>query len=150
MVARYLYSVGVKDMLVDIGEIWCDGLNPSGQPWAVGIDRIESVWVSQGGPKAIVTSGNYRQFYIRDGRKYAHTIDPVTGYPVTHNLLSATVVSSVSSADADALATWCMVLGVSGAKDLILGNSSLEGCLVYEDADGALRTWYSPGFTVRN
>ena len=150
MVARYLYSVGVKDMLVDIGEIWCDGLNPSGQPWAVGIDRIESVWVSQGGPKAIVTSGNYRQFYIRDGRKYAHTIDPVTGYPVTHNLLSATVVSSVSSADADALATWCMVLGVSGAKDLILGNSSLEGCLVYEDGDGALRTWYSPGFTVRN
>lgn len=150
VVARYLYSIGVKDMLVDIGEIWCDGISPSGKPWAVGIDRIESVWVSQGGPKAIVTSGNYRKFYVRDGRRYAHTIDPVSGYPVTHNLLSATVVSSVSAADADALATWCMVLGLSGAQDIIQGDSTLEGCLVYEDADGVLQTWYSPGFTVRN
>ena len=150
VVARYLYSIGIKDMLVDIGEIWCDGVNPSGRPWAVGIDQIESVWVSQGGPKAIVTSGNYRKFYVRDGRKYAHTIDPVTGYPVTHNLLSATVVSSVSAADADALATWCMVLGLSRAQELILGDSTLEGCLIHEAEDGNLETWYSPGFTVRN
>ena len=116
VVARYLYSIGVKDMLVDIGEIWCDGLNPSGRPWAVGIDQIDNVWSSEGKPCGIVTSGNYRKFYIRDGRKYAHTRDPVSGYPVDHNLLSATVVSSVSAADADALATWCMVTGLSVAQ----------------------------------
>lgn len=150
VVARYLYSIGVKDMLVDIGEIWCDGLNPSGKPWAVGIDQIESVWTGEGRPQGIVTSGNYRKFYVRDGRKYAHTIDPVTGYPVTHNLLSATVVSTVSAADADALATWCMVLGLPQAKELILGDPTLEGCLICEGEDGALESWYSPGFTVRS
>ena len=160
LVAGFLYSIGVKDMLVDIGEIWCDGLNPSGQPWAVGIDRpednpteekrpLESVWSSAGKPCGIVTSGNYRKFYIRDGRKYAHTIDPVSGYPVSHNLLSATIVSSSSATLADALATWCMVAGLDRAKELILEDSSLEGCLVYQAADGSMQCWFSPGFTVR-
>ncbi len=159
-VARYLYSIGVKDMLVDIGEIWCDGLNPNGQPWAVGIDRpednpteekrpMETVWVSAGKPSGIVTSGNYRKFYIRDGHKYAHTINPVSGYPVEHNLLSASIVSSVSSADADALATWCMVIGLERAQEHILGDPSIEGCLVFQAPDGSMQTWLSPGFTVR-
>ena len=160
LVARYLYSIGVKDMLVDIGEIWCDGLNPDGQPWAVGIDRpednpteekrpMENVWISGGEPSGIVTSGNYRKFYIRDGHKYAHTINPVSGYPVEHNLLSASIVSSVSSADADALATWCMVIGLEKAQERILEDSTIEGCLVFQAPDGSLQTWLSPGFTVR-
>lgn len=160
-VARYLYSIGIKDMLVDIGEIWCDGLNPSGKPWGVGIDRpednttqekrpMDSVWSSGGKPSGIVTSGNYRKFYIRDGRKYAHTIDPVTGYPVSHNLLSATVVSSASAADADAVATWCMVVGLSRSQEIILADSTLEACLIYQDADGLMQSWFSPGFKVRN
>ena len=101
VIARYLYSLGVKDMLVDIGEIWCDGVNPSGEPWSVGgrpsLTRRTcsnwTVWTSEGKPCGIVTSGNYRKFFIRDGKKYAHTMNPVTGYPVEHNLLSATVVS---------------------------------------------------------
>ena len=158
--AAYLYSIGVKDMLVDVGEIWCDGLNPDGKPWAVGIDRpednpteekrpLETVWSGEGKPCGIVTSGNYRKFYIRDGRKYAHTINPATGYPVSHSLLSATVVSSVSSAQADAYATWCMVLGIPSAREVILGDPTLEGCLIYEAADGSMQTWLSPGFTVR-
>ena len=162
VVARYLYGIGVKDMLVDIGEIWCDGLNPYGEPWAVGIDRpedrgennqekeaIESVWNSQGQPRGIVTSGNYRKFYVREGRKYAHTIDPVTGYPVNHNLLSATVVSSASAAEADAIATWCMVIGLDKARELILASNELEGCLIYEDEGGAMKQWFSPGFSLR-
>ena len=162
VVARYLYSIGVKDMLVDIGEIWCDGLNPSGKPWAVGLDRpddreagnqekvaMESVWSSEGKPRGMVTSGNYRKFYIKDGRKYAHTINPATGYPVQHNLLSATVVSSRSAAEADAMATWCMVLGLDHAQKLILDDSSLEGCLTYETADGSMQQWFSPGFSLR-
>ena len=160
VIASYLYSIGVKDMLVDIGEIWCDGLNPSGKPWAVGVDKpvdrqddgtqLQSIWSSEGLPRGIVTSGNYRKFYIREGRKYAHTIDPVSGYPVSHNLLSATVVCSRSAAEADALATWCMVLGLQGAKDLILGDPALEGCLIFQDDEGAMQQWFSPGFTVRN
>ena len=162
LVARYLYGMGVKDMLVDIGEIWCDGVNPAGQPWAVGLDRpsdrgednqekelMESVWVSGGKPCGMVTSGNYRKFYIKDGRKYAHTINPATGYPVQHNLLSATVISNASAADADAVATWCMVLGLDGARKLILDDSSLEGCLTYEAADGSMQQWFSPGFSLR-
>lgn len=162
VIARYLYSIGVKDMLVDIGEIWCDGVNPSGKPWSVGVDRpedrpdpsdgaseLEGIWSSEGRSAGIVTSGNYRKFYIRDGRKYAHTIDPVSGYPVQHNLLSATVVSSESAAMADAVATWCMVIGLDASKELIAGDPALEGYLIYEADDGSMQEWASAGFTLK-
>ena len=162
VIARYLYSIGVKDMLVDIGEIWCDGLNPAGQPWSVGVDRpfdripgeetqepqIQGVWSSEGKPAGIVTSGNYRKFYIRDGRKYSHTVNPITGYPVDHNLLSATIVSAKNAAEADALATWCMVVGLDKAKELILGDPALEGYLVYAAEDGSMKEWVSEGFKL--
>jgi thiamine biosynthesis lipoprotein len=115
VIARYLYSLGVKDMLVDIGEIYCDGVNPSGRPWTLAVDKpidgnntpgaqIHGTWQSDGGPWGVVTSGNYRKFYIRDGKKYAHTIDPRSGRPVEHNLLSATIVAPTAM-DADAYAT---------------------------------------------
>ena len=162
IIANYLYGLGVKDMLVDIGEIWCDGLNPEGQPWSVGVDQpvdripgavsqepqIHGVWSSEGKPSGIVTSGNYRKFYIRDGRKYSHTINPRTGYPVEHNLLSATVVSSANAAESDAVATWCMVVGLQGAQVLILGDPNLEGYLVYSADDGSMQEWASPGFKI--
>ena len=161
ILAKYLYSLGVKDMLIDIGEIWCDGVSPSGQPWSVGVDRpvdhsgegqeeaLSGIWSSEGKPAGIVTSGNYRKFYIRDGRKYAHTINPRTGYPVQHNLLSATVVSSANAAESDAIATWCMVTGLHGAQVLILGDPNLEGYLIYTDDDGNMKEWVSPGFTLK-
>ena len=164
LVARYLYGLGVKDMLVDIGEIWCDGLNPSGESWAIGVDRPEdreedsvigdrgltSIWLSGGDPRGVVTSGNYRKFYVKDGRKYAHTVNPHTGYPVQHNLLSATIVSGEGAGEADAVATWCMVVGLDAARELILGDATLEGYLVYEDKSGAMQEWASEGFRVRN
>ncbi len=156
-VAAFLYSLGVKDMLVDIGEIFCDGVNPSGQGWNIGVDRPEdgnqergkamtAVWQSAGGPCGIVTSGNYRKFYIRDGRKYAHTVDPRTGWPVQHNLLSATIVAP-DALTADAWATYCMVVGVDQARDFILSDPSVEGYLVFDDGEG-MRDWASPGFTL--
>ena len=163
LVAAYLYSIGAKDMLVDIGEIWCDGHNPSGRPWSVGVDRpfdrpsdgtdelgseLDGIWSSSGTAAGIVTSGNYRKFYVRDGRKYAHSIDPCSGYPVQHNLLSATVVSFSGAADADALATWCMVVGLDRAKDLLLGLDGAEGYLIYTAEDGSMTEWASPGFTL--
>ena len=163
VIANYLYSIGVHDMLVDIGEIWCDGRNPNGEPWSVGIDRpvdqtpdgrslpegLDGIWSSNCQPAGIVTSGNYRKFYIRDGRKYSHTINPRTGYPVEHNLLSATVVSSKNAAESDAIATWCMVIGLQGAQVLILGDPALEGYLIYTDASGEMQEWSSPGFTLK-
>ena len=155
LVAGYLHSIGVDQMLVDIGgEIYCEGLNPSGKPWGIGLDRpvdgndtpgkdLQGIFRAGPEPCGVVTSGNYRKFYVRDGRKYAHTIDPKTGYPVTHSLLCATVIAS-NAAEADALATYCMVIGVGKAKEFILSRPDIEGCLVY-DEDGVMKTWTSPG-----
>ena len=150
-VAAYLHSIGVKDMLVDIGEIFCEGLNPSGQPWSIGIDTpsddnavpgssISGIWNSDGGAHGVVTSGNYRKFYIRDGHKYAHTIDPRIGRPVEHNLLSATVIAPTAT-EADALATFFMVVGFEQARDWVESHPGLEACLITSDD-----IWYSEGF----
>ena len=158
LVAKYLYSVGVKDMMVNIGEIFCDGKNPSGVAWTIGIDRpedgnnelgaqLQGVFSVPEGPHGVVTSGNYRKFYVKDGKKYAHTIDPRTGYPVTHNLLSATVIAE-NSMIADAYATYCMVIGFEQAKAFIESREDLEGCLVYDDG-GEFITWYSAGLETR-
>lgn len=157
LVAEYLYSIGVKDFLVDIGEFFCDGLNPSGKPWTIGIDRpidgnnvegadLQGIFRAPAGPHGIVTSGNYRKFYVKDGKKYAHTIDPRTGYPVSHSLLSATVVAQ-DAMTADAYATWCMVVGLDEAKRFLTDTYGFEGCLIYED-NGKMKTWCSPGFTL--
>lgn len=159
VVARYLYGIGVRDMLVDIGEIYCDGRNPSGQPWSIAVDtpvdgndqpgrQTSGVWHSNGGPVGIVTSGNYRKFYIRDGRKFAHTIDPRSGYPVEHSLLSATVTAP-DAATADAYATVCMVIGLDEARSLITKRADLEGLLIYEE-DGRMQSWHSNGFPIAN
>ena len=159
VVARYLYSIGVHDMMVDIGEIFCDGVNPSGQPWTLGIDRpvdgnnelgadIHGIFRVPAGAHGVVTSGNYRKFYVKDGRKYAHTINPVTGYPVQHNLLSATVVAPDAML-ADAYATYCMVIGLEAAQEFIESDSALEACLVYDD-NGSFATWTSSGFFLEN
>ncbi len=140
LVAQWLHSLGVHDMLVDIGEIYCEGLNPSGKGWTIGIDNPEDgnqtpgaslrdTWQSDGGSCGVVTSGNYRKFYISDGRKYAHTIDPRTGYPVQHNLLSATVIAP-DAAEADALATFFMVIGTDAAAQWVEGHNGISACLI--------------------
>ena len=159
VVARYLYSLGVKDMMVDIGEIFCDGLNPSGKPWTLGIDRpvdgnnalgadVQGIFRAPSGPHGIVTSGNYRKFYVRDGRKYAHTIDPLTGYPVDHGLLSATIVAP-NAMLADAFATYCMVIGLEKSLEFLETHPELEGCLIYDD-NGVFATWCSSGFVLES
>lgn len=150
-IASYLRSAGVVDVLVDIGEIYCSGLNASGKGWTIGIDtpedgndrpgeKMSGIWESDGEAYGVVTSGNYRKFYVRDGKKYAHTIDPRTGYPVSHNLLSATVVAPTAT-DADALATFFMVIGFDEAKEWVLAHNELEACLITTDS-----LWRSPGF----
>lgn len=158
VIASYLHELGIRDMLVDIGEIYCEGLNPSGRPWSIGIDRpaegndrpgkdLQGIWLSSpmGPGQGVVTSGNYRKFYIRDGRRYAHTIDPRSGRPVEHNLLSATVIAQ-DAATADAIATWCMVAGADEALRL-LAAEGLEGCLIC-GKDSSMVTLTTPGFAL--
>jgi len=153
VIAAYLHSLGVKDMLVNIGEIYCEGLNASGRPWTVAVDNpvdgndspgsdLRGVWNSEGKACGIVTSGNYRKYYIKDGHKYAHTIDPRTGYPVEHNLLSATVVAP-TAAMADAYATACMVMGEQKSREFILATEGVEAYLI--SGNGC---WHSPGFPL--
>ena len=150
-VAEYLHSIGVKDMMVDIGEIYCEGLNPRGEGWTIGIDtptdgnntpgaELSGIWKSDGGSYGVVTSGNYRKFYIKDGRKYAHTLDPRSGMPVQHNLLSATVIAPTAT-DADALATIFMVIGFEEAKEYVLSHEDVEACLITSEG-----IWESPEF----
>ena len=151
LVASYLHSLGVHDMLVDIGEIYCEGVNAKGQPWSIGIDTPEDgnnspgaslsgIWHSDGGAHGVVTSGNYRKFYVRDGHKYAHTIDPRSGRPVEHNLLSATVIAPTATR-ADALATYFMVVGLEQARSFVETHNDIEACLITSDG-----TWRSEGF----
>ncbi len=157
-IAEYLHSLGVRDMLVNIGEIYCEGLNPSGKPWTIGVDRpvdgnmelggqgLVGKWQGDGSGCGVVTSGNYRKFYVKDGRKYSHTIDPRTGYPVDHTLLSATIVAPDATL-ADAYATYCMVIGLDEAKRFIESLDELEGYLVYADGE-SMAEWASSGFNL--
>lgn len=157
VVAEYLYSIGVKDMMVDIGEIFCDGVNPSGRPWTIGIDRpvdgnvnpgmdVQEIFHVPSGPHGVVTSGNYRKFYVRDGKKYSHSIDPRTGYPVQHNLLSATIVAPDATL-ADAYATYCMVIGLDESIKFVSSMPEVEACLIYDD-NGQMLSWCSEGFKL--
>ncbi|MBR5100076.1 MAG: FAD:protein FMN transferase [Bacteroidales bacterium] len=149
VVARYLDSLGCENYLVDIGrEIICKGVNASGNLWRIGLDRPEDGNYEEGRNLqailevtdcGIVTSGNYRKFYVEDGQKYAHTIDPLTGRPVSHNLLSATVVAN-DAATADAYATWLMVVGLDRARKILAARPDLEALLVY-DQDGQMKTF---------
>ncbi|MCD8313197.1 MAG: FAD:protein FMN transferase [Bacteroidales bacterium] len=157
LVADWLYGIGVDDMLIMIGggEIYCNGENPSGKPWIIGVDKpvdgndepgamLEGTISADGRTCGIVTSGNYRKFYIKDGRKYAHTIDPRTGYPASHSLLSATIIAD-DATTADALATYCMVIGLEASQDFITSRDDLEGYLIYDAGTDTFGEWRSPG-----
>lgn len=154
LVADYLDGKGVADYMVEIGgEIRAKGMSMKGRPWRIGIDKpiddatgtkreIELVVELSSG--ALATSGNYRNFYIHEGKKYAHTIDPRTGYPVLQDILSASVYTD-SCMEADAYSTAFMVLGLESAKEIVNSNPALEACFIYQK-DGKMETWISPGF----
>ena len=145
VVADLLDSLGVQDYLVEVGmEIVCKGLNASGRQWRIGIDApVDGSQVAGENVQkfldltdcGITTSGNYRKFFLIDGKKYSHSINPVTGYPVQHDLLSATVISTDtarSGALSDAYATYCMVLGKDAAAKFIGSRGDLRGYLIHD------------------
>ena len=157
MAARTMEAQGVKNYMIEIGgEVVVNGTNAEGKPWRIGVSTPEDdtlqidnglqavVALSKGG---IATSGNYRRFYYKGGRKLAHTIDPRTGYPVQHELLSATVVAD-RCAVADAYATSFMVLGLEKAKQVMARHPELEAYLIYTDAQGNLAVWHTPHFPL--
>ena len=156
-VGAMLRRNGITDYMVEIGgEIVVAGKNPQGEKWRISVDKpIESVdsvvhssadVISVSGC-AIATSGNYRNFKIdKNGRRYAHTIDPSTGYPRQSDVLSATVIAG-DCMTADAYATTLMVLGMERSKRLLASHPELSAMLITADSDGSgFRVWRSGNF----
>ena len=152
-VATLLRSKGIENFMVEIGgEIVTCGVNKERLPWKIGVTKPvddslntnkELQTVLNVTNKAMATSGNYRNFYYKDGKKYAHTIDPKTGYPVQHNILSATVLAD-DCATADAYATAFMVLGLDKAKAVLEKHPELMAYLIYSDDGASNSVWFSP------
>lgn len=155
LIAQLFEKNNCENYMIDIGgEIVCKGVNPKGELWHIGIDKpVDDPENANGELQAIVnvsnvgltTSGNYRQFYYKDGKKLAHTINPRTGLPVEHNLLSATVVASNCTL-ADAYATAFMVLGVDSALKVCKTIDGMDCYLIYTDKDGQYQVTYTEGF----
>ncbi|MGB0887641.1 MAG: FAD:protein FMN transferase [Vicingaceae bacterium] len=152
VLAGLLEKKGIDNYLVEVGgELKAKGVNLNDTLWRIGIDKpIEGLEereleaIVNLDNKALATSGNYRKFYEKDGMKYSHTINPKTGYPVEHNLLSATVITD-NCGVADAYATVFMVVGLQEAKKILLANNDLEALLIYSDENGGLQTFITDG-----
>lgn len=153
VVAKFLDEKGIQSYLVEIGgEVYAKGKNDKGEAWAVGIEkpvdntsapnpiktiaRIENL--------AIATSGNNRRFVIENGIKYAHHLDPKTGYPAKNNLLSASVFAK-HCIDADANATGILVMGLEKAKIFLAQHPELDAYLIYSDSNGSDQVYVTPG-----
>ena len=153
VVASYLKKEGIKNFIVEIGgEIVSSGLSEKRLPWKVGVTKPVDDSIKQDQElqtilnvtnKAMATSGNYRNFYYKNGKKYAHTIDPQTGYPVQHSILSATVLAD-QCATADAYATSFMVMGLDKTKEFLNTHPELMVYIIYADNLGVNKIWYSP------
>lgn len=153
-VARLFDSRGITNYMIEIGgEIVVKGNARDHEAWDIGISKPDedSVNVNSGLQAvlnltgcAVATSGNYRRFYYKNGQRFSHTIDPRTGYPVNHTLLSSTVVAS-NCVMADAFATAFMVLGVDSARAVLRQHPDLQAMFVYSSESGVNRVWMSPG-----
>ena len=143
-IGNYMIEIG--------GEVVVKGLNPKGKPWNIGVNKpVEDSTSTNQEIEAILhlsdcamaTSGNYRKYYIdARGRKLAHTIDPHSGYPVQHSILSSTVVAP-TCAMADAFATSFMVMGLEKAKHVLAQHPELQAYFIFSQPDGKLDTWVS-------
>lgn len=147
LIGNFLEAKGIYNYLVDVGgEIMARGSKPNGDLWTIGIEkpvenhdseRVVQIKINLK-DKGIVTSGNYRKYIEKNGVRYSHSIDPKTGFPVEHNLLSATVIADNASW-ADCLATICMIVGKEKASQL-LENQGIEAYFIFVDDDGTIQT----------
>lgn len=151
LVCDFLDQKGIMRYMVEIGgELRCKGKNTKNEFWKAGIDKptdtssvraLQTIVSMEN--KALATSGSYRKYYLKDGKKYAHVIDPFTGYPTTHNLLSVSVLAS-KCADADAYATALLCMGTEKAIKW-LSTQSVDALLIYEEK-GLLKTYQTKSF----
>ncbi len=155
VVGDFLASKGCKNYMVEIGgEVVAKGVNREGKIWRIGINKpkenalfdsedLQSIIALNN--RAMATSGNYRNFYEEGGKRYAHTIDPKSGYPIQHSLLSSTVLAN-DCMTADAYATAFMVLGVEKALEIVNNDPELEGYFIVAEENGENKVVYSSGF----
>jgi len=151
VISRYFDNHGILNYLIEIGgEVRAKGTK-AGAHWRIGIDKPTDNNYSPGqtlqaiikiSDKALATSGNYRKFFVEDGIKYSHTIDPRTGYPVKNRLLSATIIADDCTM-ADGIATACMVMGLDNSIEFMKNNPQLSAYLVFSDNEGNFNTWTS-------
>ncbi|NBU81413.1 MAG: FAD:protein FMN transferase [Flavobacteriaceae bacterium] len=153
VVSEFLNSKGIYSYIVEIGgEVYANGKKPNGENWCIGIEKPIDNKTSQNPLKAvaklenlaIATSGNYRRFIIEEGVKYAHHIDPKTGYPTKNNLLSASVFSKQCIAS-DANATGILVMGLEKTKAFLQQHPELQAYLIYSDEKGNYQIYETPG-----
>lgn len=153
-VAQMFRKHGINNFMIEIGgEVVTSGLSPKGKAWRIGVNKPQEDSTStsnelqtilQMNNCAMATSGNYRNFYIDNGRKIAHTIDPKTGYPVQHSILSSTVIAP-TCAIADAYATAFMVLGLEKSLQVLDKHPELMAYFIHTDKEGNYQVWKSPG-----
>ena len=153
VIAEFLNSKEISSYVVEIGgEVYAKGKKPNGTNWTVGIEKPIENKESVNPLKAIVkledmalaTSGNYRKFIVEDGIKYAHHIDPKTGYPTKNNLLSASIFAK-ECISSDANATGVLVMGLDKAKAFLLKHTELQAYLIYSDDKGNYQVFETPG-----
>lgn len=156
-VAREIRALGFTDFLVEIGgEVMAAGVRPDGSPWRVGISLprtdagFEDVYkVIALTDRAFATSGDYRNFFVLDGQRFSHIIDPRTGYPVTNGIVSASV-SAPTCALADGLATALVVMGADAGMALVNRLDGVEAVIIVEGTDGRLIDHFSSGFEIED
>jgi thiamine biosynthesis lipoprotein len=154
LIAAFLANQGIKNYLVDTGgEIMARGGKPNGKPWVVGIEKPADNWDSEQvvqtcialRDKGLVTSGSTRKYVERNGKRYSHCIDPKTGYPVEHQLLSVTILAE-NSVWADALASICMVMGLEKSLPIIESMDGVEAYYIFANDKNTLETYATEGF----
>lgn len=153
-VAQMFRKHGINNFMIEIGgEVVTSGVSPKAKAWRIGVNKPQEDSTStsnelqtilQMNNCAMATSGNYRNFYIDNGRKIAHTIDPKTGYPVQHSILSSTVIAP-TCAIADAYATAFMVLGLEKSLQVLDRHPELMAYFIHADKEGNYQVWKSPG-----
>ena len=150
VIANYLITNGIRNLMVEIGgEVYCQGKNDQEKFWLIGIDNpspsLSGNWLKAKvriENRAVATSGNYRNFYTREGKTYAHTISPFTGYPIQQEVLSASVFAD-NCMTADAYATAFMVLGLEKSKQVLEENPELDAYLLYQDENNNIKSYFT-------
>lgn len=156
VIGAYLESLGITAYLVEIGgDLMARGHKPDGSRWKIGLERPALSFDDlqhydfyvELEDRAVATSGNYRRYYEQDGQRYSHTIDPFTGLPVTHNLLSVSVFAP-DGITADALATAFMVMGFNKAKEFVENSKDIDAFFVYSNGIDGFETYATAGIKL--